>query len=221
VFKSLKWFLAALAALALLGGVLFYDFDLQAWLRRAGDIHPLVYILVCTFAAPLMAPGSLTKMAAGALYGVGYGVLYGYTGALLGSLLAFAVARTIRQRSLGEKLKESKAVRKYDYVFRIAGWRLVLLMRLSPVIPFNVLNYALGLSEIRLRAVLIGSLGMIPTVATYATAGTMARQLGESAPTPWWQWALFGTGILATLVAGHWTRKLSAEAETAGVAIGS
>lgn len=213
--KALKGFLFVLVVLAVVGSVVLYDFDLQDWIERAGEVDPLVYILACTLAAPLMAPGSVTKLAAGALYGVGFGVLYGYAGALFGSLLAFAGARALRHRSLGEKLKESKTLKTYDYVFRVAGWRLVFLMRLSPVIPFNVLNYALGLSEVRLRDVLVGSLGMVPTVATYATAGAMARRLGEETPTPWWQWALFGTGILATLVAGYWVRRLAKQSGAA------
>ncbi len=177
---------------------------LDSVVQRLGFWGPVTYLGICAVAGVLMVPGSVTKLAAGALFGLGPGLMWGFAGAVLGSLTAFAVARLGRRTWLEARLTELPRLDHFDRSLARDGLRIALLTRLSPLIPWNALNYVFGFSRLRARDFLVASLGMAPSVWLYVLSGDMAREIVISSavrPTPWWEWALLTVGLIATIAA--------------------
>lgn len=175
--KRLLLLLVLLAGVALAFG---YRSELSAaaleqWVLGYGTAGPLVFILVYALATVLFLPGSLVTLAGGALFGPLWGTLYNLTGATLGATLAFLISRYVagawvEQRTAG-RLKQLKEGVEAE------GWRFVALVRLVPLFPFNALNYALGLTRIRLAHYVIASyLCMLPGAVAYTWLGYAGRE---------------------------------------------
>ncbi|MEJ2345714.1 MAG: VTT domain-containing protein [Gammaproteobacteria bacterium] len=159
--------------------VLYRDrFDaaaLQAWTRDAGVVAPLLFIAVYTVATVLFLPGSVVTLAGGALFGPVLGTLYNLTGATLGAALAFLVARYLArnwvEHRAGGRLGQLK--RGVD----AEGWRFVAFVRLVPLFPFNLLNYALGITRIRFSHYLVATyVCMLPGAVAYTYLGYAGRE---------------------------------------------
>ncbi len=154
--KSTAWrWLLGLALAGLVGIALAFrsHFDaaaLQAWVEGAGVAGPVVFIVVYAAATVLFLPGAVITLAGGALFGPVWGTLWNLSGATLGALLAFLIARHLGAdwvtRRAGQRL------RSLNEGVSSEGWRFVAFMRLVPLFPFNLLNYALGLTSIPLAS---------------------------------------------------------------------
>jgi uncharacterized membrane protein YdjX (TVP38/TMEM64 family) len=148
---------------------------LEHWVSEAGAAGPLLFMLIYTIATVLFLPGSLLTLAGGALFGPLWGTLYNLTGATLGATLAFLVSRYlvsdwVERKSRG-KLKQLKQGVEDE------GWHFVALVRLVPLFPFNLLNYALGLTRLRLGHYIIASyLCMLPGALAYTYLGYAGRE---------------------------------------------
>jgi uncharacterized membrane protein YdjX (TVP38/TMEM64 family)/rhodanese-related sulfurtransferase len=143
---------------------------LSGWLAEAGAWAPLAFIALYAAAAVLFLPGAVLTLAAGALFGAVPGALYSLTGATLGATLAFLAARYLASdwvaRRTGGRMKQL-----IDGV-EAEGWRFVAFVRLVPLFPFNLLNYALGLTRISLPAYAAASfVCMFPGALAYAWLG--------------------------------------------------
>ena len=155
---------------------------LQAWVEGAGAAGPLLFMLVYALATVLFLPGSVLTLAGGALFGPLWGTLWNLTGATLGAALAFLIARHLGAdwvtRRAGARL-----ARLNDGV-SAEGWRFVAFTRLVPVFPFNLLNYALGLTRIPFVAYLLATwVFMLPGALAYTWLGHAGREAlssGES-----------------------------------------
>ena len=198
--------LAALVVLALLGRQLggavtaFSD-----WVEGLGAWGPIAFVVGYAVAVVALAPASALTLAAGAVFGIGEGTLYVFIAALVGSSLAFLVAR-YAARPLVERRLEGN--RKFDAIDRAVGRqgrRIVFLLRLSPVIPFNLLNYALGLTRVRLADYVLAGFGMLPGTLLYVYLGAVAGQAaavaggGGVAKSPV-EYASTAIGLLATVI---------------------
>ena len=167
---------------------------------------PLFFIAAYVAASIAFVPGALLTMAAGAVFGLGRGVPLVFTSAVLGSSAAFAIARTIaRDRVRRWLTRDPRAAAVADGVAG-EGLKIVLLLRLSPVVPYNLLNYALGASPVRYRDFLGGSVGMLPGTVLYTyygkVIGDVAALAGGTAPPrgPAY-YALTVVGLAATVAA--------------------
>ncbi|MDH5649103.1 MAG: VTT domain-containing protein [Gammaproteobacteria bacterium] len=148
---------------------------LEDWVRGAGVAGPIVFMVVYAVATVLFLPGSVLTLVGGALFGPVWGTFYNLTGATLGATLAFLVARYlasgwVEQRTGGifKKIKEG---------VEAEGWRFVALVRLVPLFPFNLLNYALGLTRIKLLHYIIASyVCMLPGALAYTYLGYAGRE---------------------------------------------
>lgn len=148
---------------------------LTAWVAAAGPVGPLVFIGLYAIATVLFLPGSLLTLAGGALFGPLGGTLWNLTGATLGAALAFLVARYLAgnwvQARAGGLLK--RLMRGVE----AEGWRFVAFTRLVPVFPFNLLNYALGLTRIPFLPYLLATaIGMLPGAIAYTWLGYAGRE---------------------------------------------
>ncbi len=198
----LKW-LGALAALALLvvagrtaGG---YLPQFAAWVDGLGAWAPIVFVAGYAIATVAFVPGSLLTLAAGAIFGLVEGTIYVLVAATIGAAAAFLVARYLARDAIERRIAASERFAAIDRAVAQEGRKLVFLLRLSPVFPFNMLNYALGLTQVRFVDYLVASIGMLPGTLLYVyygkIAGDVAAAAGGAAPAR-------GPGYYAVMVAG-------------------
>ena len=148
---------------------------LEQWVQNAGLAGPLVFMGIYAIATVFFLPGSVLTLAGGALFGPVLGTFYNLTGATVGAVLAFLVARYLAsdwvEQKTGGRLKQLKQGVEGE------GWRFVAFVRLVPLFPFNLLNYALGLTRIRLSHYLIATyLFMLPGAIAYTYLGYAGRE---------------------------------------------
>ena len=195
------------AAVALL--VLARALDAGAWLAAAltwihglGPVAPLVFLLIYVVACVLLLPGSVLTLGAGAVFGVAYGIVIVWISATLGATAAFLVGRYLVRDWVARKIAANPKLQALDTTVTREGWKIVALMRLSPVIPFNLLNYAFGATRVSLRDYVFASaVGMLPGIAMYTYLGSLAGELAGGsarARTPL-EWGFYALGLLATV----------------------
>jgi uncharacterized membrane protein YdjX (TVP38/TMEM64 family)/rhodanese-related sulfurtransferase len=152
---------------------------LEDWVAGAGVAGPLLFMALYALATLLFLPGSLLTLAGGALFGPVSGTFYNLTGATLGAALAFLAARCLASDWVQARLAGSKS----GHIARLIkgvegeGWRFVAFTRLVPLFPFNLLNYALGLTRIAfLHYVLATYVFMLPGAIAYTYLGYAGRE---------------------------------------------
>lgn len=148
---------------------------LEVWINDAGVLAPALFILIYALATVLFLPGSVITLAGGALFGPVLGTFYNLTGATLGAVLAFVISRYIASDWIADKA--GGRVRQLINGVEGEGWRFVAFVRLVPLFPFNLLNYALGLTRIRFLHYLIASyIFMLPGTVAYTYLGYAGRE---------------------------------------------
>ena len=153
-----------------------------------------------------LIPASLLTIAGGAVFGLFRGVIYSLIGATLGSTGAFLIGRYAARRLVARRLAAMPRFAAIERAVSARGRRIVLLLRLSPVVPFNFLNYALGLTTISVWDFMFASLGTVPGAVVYAYAGKVtgeALALAGKAEVPKnaSYYAVLLAGLVATIVA--------------------
>ena len=162
-------------ALVLLGRQLSGQLPrLTAAVDGLGAWGPIVFILAYAIACIAFVPASLLTLGAGALFGVVKGTAFVLIGATLGATGAFLIARYVARDWITERVQRDARFAAIDAAIALEGRKVVFLLRLSPVIPFNVLNYALGLTQVRLIDFVVASIGMIPGTLLYVYTGKLA-----------------------------------------------
>jgi uncharacterized membrane protein YdjX (TVP38/TMEM64 family) len=168
------------------------------WVANLGLWGPIVFLVLYVLACVCFVPGSVLTLGAGALFGVVKGTILVSPSATLGATAAFLVGRYLARDWVARKIENNPEFRAVDKAVAEEGWKIVLLTRLSPAFPFNLLNYAFGLTRIRLRDYVLASwIGTLPGTILYVYIGSLA-QAGARHTTPA-EWALRVVGLLATL----------------------
>ncbi|HKJ00488.1 MAG TPA: TVP38/TMEM64 family protein [bacterium] len=148
---------------------------LEAWIGALGVWAPLVYIGVYLIGPALFVPGAAITIAGGALFGPVWGVLYVLVGSVGGATLAFVIARYLAGDWVEQRA--SGVLRQVKEGVEAEGWHFVAFTRLVPLFPFSLLNYALGLTRIRLLTYVITSaICMLPGIAGYVYLGYAGRE---------------------------------------------
>ena len=205
VFKILLG-LVGLALLVFAGRRLgAYIPQFAAWVDTLGVWGPIVFIVGYALATVAFIPGSLLTLAAGAIFGLGRGTFYVFIGAAIGSALAFLVARYLARSSIEHRLESHPRFAAIDQAVAKEGRKIVFLLRLSPIFPYNLLNYALGLTSVTFRDYVIASIGMLPGTFLYVYYGKALGSLaavagGARVEKGAGYWIVLGAGLLATLV---------------------
>jgi uncharacterized membrane protein YdjX (TVP38/TMEM64 family) len=203
------------AAAMLAGGVLLWWagrslapalLQVVAHIQGVGPAAPAAFILIYAFAVVALIPASLLTIAAGAVFGLLPGVTYALIGATLGSTAAFLIGRHVARRLVAKKLATMPRFAAIERAVSARGRRIVFLLRLSPVVPFNFLNYALGLTTISAWDFVFASLGTVPGAFVYAYAGKVtgeALALAGKAEVPKnaSYYAVLLAGLVATIAA--------------------
>lgn len=154
----------------------------QAWVREAGPLGYVAYILLYALACVLVLPASALSLAAGAIFGFVAGTLVNLAGATIGATAAFVLARTAMRERVARLVADNAKFRALDRAFTKEGTRVMWLARLSGFPPFTWVNYAFGLTGVPLWPYVVTTLfGIIPgTIAfTWAGAAGAAALSGE------------------------------------------
>jgi uncharacterized membrane protein YdjX (TVP38/TMEM64 family) len=173
---------------------------LQSWLLHLGAWGVMIFVLILFFMTFLPAPDWPLPIAAGYVYGV-WAFPLTYLGIAFASTVAFLIARYLARDSIRAFLSRRPKYRAIDKAVAEEGWQIVVLLRLSPIVPFNLQNYALGVTAIPFWRYLGATLaGIIPGLVLYVYFGIFGKGLG-SGPS-WLEWVLLAAGILATIGLG-------------------
>jgi uncharacterized membrane protein YdjX (TVP38/TMEM64 family) len=180
--------------------------SIVAHIQSLGPAAPLAFIAIYALAVVSLIPASLLTIAGGAVFGLIRGVIYALIGATLGSTGAFLLGRYVARRLVARKLNAMPRFVAIERAVSARGRRIVFLLRLSPLVPFNFLNYALGLTTISVWDFVFASLGTIPGAFVYAYAGKVtgeALALAGQAQVPKnaSYYAVLVAGLVATIAA--------------------
>ena len=188
------------------------------WIDNLGAIAPIAFILIYIIATVAFLPGSILTLGAGVVFGIIEGSIYVFVGATIGATLAFLVGRYLARGWISKKIAGNQKFSAIDRAVGNEGLKIVLLTRLSPVFPFNLLNYGLGITRVSLKDYVLGSVGMIPGTIMYVYIGSLAGSIatigGETQPdaNPIAQWAIRIIGFIATVGVTLYVTKIARKA---------
>jgi uncharacterized membrane protein YdjX (TVP38/TMEM64 family) len=182
----MKWRWAGMALLLVAFIIVVTSSDVLssfvAWVRRAGTWGALVFGLVYVVATVLMLPGSVLTLGAGFLYGPLWGSLLVSPASVAGATLAFLLSRGRARGWVEQRMGSRPRFVAVDRAIEQEGFKTVVLLRLSPVFPFVLLNYALGLTKVRTSHYVLGSaLGMLPGTVFFVYTGSLVQNVATLA----------------------------------------
>lgn len=218
-----KWILTGLlvAGLVSLGFVMPLDSLMLAtldWVESLGIWGYILFFLCYVLFTVLFLPGFILTVGAGAIFDLWGGFIVVSLGSTLGASLAFLIGRFFARRLVEQKVADNPKFAAIDRAVGKQGWKIVFLTRLSPVFPFNLINYAYGLTKVPFwHYVLASWIGMMPGTLLYvyigAVAGTVARTaLTEQSETKTIELVFQGIGLLATLLVTIYVTQLARKA---------
>ena len=186
------------------------------WIESLGPWGPLAFIGLYIVATVAFIPGSLLTLGAGALFGVLKGTVCVSIASTLGATVACSVARYAARGWVARKMSGHPQFAAIDEAVKRGGWRVILLLRLSPMFPFNVFNYAAGLTDVPLGQYIWASwIGMLPGTLLYVYIGSLAggvATVGGAHQRTSLEWALYSLGLLATAAVTIYITRLSRKA---------
>lgn len=196
-----------------------YVKDFTQWVNDLGVWAPVVFIVGYIVATVAFVPGSILTLAAGAIFGLLWGTVYVFIGSTIGACLAFLISRYLARGWVEKKLEDQPRFQAVDRAVGREGGKIVALMRLAPVFPFNLLNYGLGLTKVKFWHYALACIAMIPGTLLYVYYGYLAGSVAQAASgvereTTVWDWVIRIVGLVA-VIAVTWiiTRKAKAALE--------
>ncbi len=218
-----KWLAFAVILLGFGAAARFLPVDqwlgaFNEWVGQLGPWGVVIFIAVYVLATVLLLPGSILTLGAGFVFGLGWGLFAVSIGSTLGAALAFLVSRFVARKRIEAMAKGNETFRRIDRAIGEQGAKLVFLLRLSPVIPFNVSNYFYGLTAVKFWPYVLASwVGMLPGTLLYVylgTAGKAGLQAASGADTgrsPL-EWIFLGAGLAATVIVTVWVTRIARNA---------
>jgi uncharacterized membrane protein YdjX (TVP38/TMEM64 family) len=187
------------------------------WIDGLGVTGGLAFIVIYIIATVACVPGTILTLGAGVVFGVALGSVYAWTGATLGAIAAFLVGRYLVRGWVSQKIAGKQNFAAIDEAVAQAGFKIVLLTRLSPIFPFVLLNYAFGITGVSLKDYALGAIGMVPGTVLYVYIGSLAGDLARigmetQAPNPTVQLIVRIVGLGATVVATVYVTRIARSA---------
>jgi uncharacterized membrane protein YdjX (TVP38/TMEM64 family) len=197
------------------------------WVESLGVLGPIAYIAIYNLATLLFIPGSLLTLKGGCLFGLFWGSIYVLIAATVGATLAFIIGRYLSRDWVSRQMDKHPKFKAIDLAVAKEGWKIVLLTRLSPIFPFNLLNYAFGMTQVSLKDYILGSFGIIPGTVMYVYIGSLVGNIAmintsNQSITPEikvWQWVMRVIGLIATIAVTVYITKVAQKALAQSVAI--
>jgi uncharacterized membrane protein YdjX (TVP38/TMEM64 family) len=160
--------------------------QLRATIESYGGWGPVLFILGYVVAELLFVPALPLTLLGGLAFGPAWGVVYVWTGAMLAAALAFLVARHLARDTVGRWLARNPRLGHIDSAVQRHGWRILIVTRLVPLFPFNLQNFAYGLTRIRFWTYLgVSAVGILPGTLAFTLAGGALSGAGSPARTSW------------------------------------
>lgn len=198
--------LGVIAALVIAGGRVAAVLPrLAEWVSAQGAAAPLLFGVAYIIATVLFVPGSVLTLAAGALFGLWRGTLIVLVSASAGATAAFLIARYLVRARVAARVGRDARFAGIDRAIGASGLKIVMLLRLSPVVPFNLLNYALGITSVRIRDFVVACIAMLPGTLLYVYYGRVvgdvaALAAGARPDRDLTYYVLLGVGLIATIL---------------------
>jgi uncharacterized membrane protein YdjX (TVP38/TMEM64 family) len=171
----------------------------QGWVRGMGAAGMLLYGAVYIVAVLLFVPGIVLTLGAGFLFGLGWGIVLVSAASTISAALAFLIARYFAREAVEKLARKDPRFEAIDRAIGKEGWKVVALLRLSPLVPFSLSNYLYGLTSVRFAPYVATSwVAMLPATVLYVYLGAAGRTIGEKTQRSPWEWALLGVGLVAT-----------------------
>jgi len=191
--------------------------DALAWIDRLGLIAPIAFIVLYVIITVAFVPASVVTLGAGVVFGVVKGSLFVFIGAMLGATAAFLVGRYVARDWVSRKVASNQKFQAIDEAIAHAGRKIIFLIRLSPAFPFNLLNYALGLTKVSLKDYVLGTTGIIPGTIMYVYLGSLAGNLatlgaGETPSNPTITWTIRILAFVATVAVTVYVTRIARKA---------
>ncbi len=150
-------------------------------IRGMGALAPVLFIILYIVGAILFVPGSVLTIGAGVLFGLLWGSIYVSIGATIGATAAFLIGRYLARDWVRGQLEGNRKFAAIDQAVGREGWKIVLMTRLSPIFPFNLLNYAFGLTAVTLRDYFLATwIGIMPGSVLYVYLGSLGGAVATS-----------------------------------------
>ncbi len=189
------------------------------WIQSLGAGGAIAFMAIYALATVLFIPGSLLTLGGGAIFGLVFGAIYVFLAATVGATLAFLLGRYLLRGWVAQKIDGNDQFQAIDGAIAAEGLKIVILTRLSPLFPFNLLNYALSLTRVSLKDYILGSIGMLPGVILYVYIGSLAgnlamigNQLAIAPQTQRLQWVIRIVGLIATIAVTLFITRLAKRA---------
>lgn len=187
------------------------------WIENLGIAGPIAFMLVYAFATVAFLPGSVLTLSGGAIFGLLWGSIYVFIGATIGATLAFLVGRYFARGWISKKIEGNEKFAAIDRAVGKEGFKIVFLTRLSPIFPFNLLNYGMGVTGVALKDYVLASIGMIPGTIMYVYFGSLGNinticNGGGADANPIAEWAIRIVGLIATVAVTLYVTKLARKA---------
>lgn len=204
--KKWKWWAGLIVAAALIAAAIYFRHSLRDllhqslnWIASLGIWGPVIFALIYIVAAVFFLPAWVLTVGAGALFGVVKGSILVSISSTLGAIAACLVGRYFARDWVAKRIEGNSKFTAIDQAVAKEGWKIVGLVRLSPVFPFSLMNYAFGLTRVSLRDYALASwIGMMPGTVMYVYFGSLAHAGAQHTTTL--QWILRGIGLAATIV---------------------
>jgi uncharacterized membrane protein YdjX (TVP38/TMEM64 family) len=185
-----------------------FDWD---WIRNLGNLGPFAFGAAYAVLVVLLVPAGPLTIAAGAAFGLARGLAISSVASTTGAVIAFLASRYLLRERVRKWLGRKPAFSRIDAASSRHGAKLVALARLSPVLPYNVLNYAFGATRVRLLPyALVSWIAMLPGTFLYVAAGALAMDVGAGGTTLGRAGlALKVAGVVATAVLVWWMARIA------------
>ncbi len=215
--------LLVLAVLALFAATRFLPVEawlkaFNQWIADLGAVGFVIFVFAYAAFALLMLPGAILTIGAGFIFGLAWGFVAVSAGSTLGAALAFLVGRFLARDKIRALTADKPKFRQIDRAIGERGAKLIFLLRLSPVVPFNLSNYFYGLTAVKFWPYVLASwLGMMPGTLAYVYFGTLGKAAAESASGAGpsrgpLEWTLLAVGLAVTLAVTIWVSKIARNA---------
>jgi uncharacterized membrane protein YdjX (TVP38/TMEM64 family) len=189
------------------------------WVEQSGWVGWIAFVGIYTITCVLFLPGSVLTVGAGAIYGFWGGTLLVSISNLVGAVVNFLTSRYLLRGWLQRRFAHNKKFHALDDAIATDGWRILLLSRISPVVPHSIVSYACGLTKLSLTKFSLASwIGFVPISAAYSYAGAFLGKFArarmglphgaESRET----WIFYGVGLVVTIVVTVWSTRIAARA---------
>jgi len=218
-----QWALGAVVLAALVAGWFLLPIEawtdaFQVWIKSLGPWGWLIFAAVYIVGTVLLVPGSVLTFAAGLAFGLVIGFPLVVVSATIGATLAFLIARHLAYDKVESLIQDRPKFKAIQSAVGEGGWKVVAMLRLSPVLPFNLQNYFYGVTDLKLREYVAATfVGIMPGTLVNVYVGAAGKAAsGEGASTL--EWSFLAVGLVATVVvAVIVTKKAKARLKEHGV----